>query len=71
MPPLDPPPVAWRVGVDLAPVDASDPGDARWLRACLWPDQPARQERLAAALAVAREHPVEVRRGDALARCRA
>ena len=57
VPPLDPPPVAWRVGVDLAPVDASDPADARWLRACLWPDQPARQERLAAALAVAREHP--------------
>ena len=67
VPPLDPPPVAWRVGVDLAPVDASDPDDARWLRACLWPDKPARQERLAAALAVAREHPVEVRRGDALA----
>ena len=55
------------VGVDLSPVDASDPDDARWLRACLWPDKPARQERLAAALAVAREHPVEVRRGDALA----
>ena len=67
VPPLDPPPVAWRVGVDLAPVDASDPDDARWLRACLWPDKPARQERLAAALAVAREHPVDVRRGDALA----
>jgi hypothetical protein len=65
-PPLDPPPVAWRAGVDLAPVDASDPDDARWLRACLWADQPARQERLAAALAVAREHPVDVRRGDAL-----
>ena len=53
-------------GVDLAPVDASDPADARWLRACLWPDQTARQARLAAALAVAREHPVDVRRGDAL-----
>jgi hypothetical protein len=67
VPPLDPPLVTWRVGVDLSPVDASDAGDARWLRACLWPDQPARQERLAAALAVAREHPVDVRRGDALA----
>ena len=67
VPPLDPPPVAWRAGIDLAPVDASDPADARWLRACLWPDQPARQARLAAALAIAREHPVEIRRGDALA----
>jgi hypothetical protein len=66
LPPLDPPPVSWRVGLDLSPIDASDPADARWLRACLWPDQLARQARLAAALAIAREHPVEVRRGDAL-----
>ena len=67
LPPLDPPPVSWRAGVDLAPVDASDPADARWLHACLWPDQPARHARLEAALAVAREHPVEIRRDDALA----
>jgi hypothetical protein len=67
VPPLDPPPVSWRAGIDLEPIDASDPADARWLRACLWPDQPARHTRLAAALAVAREHPVDVRRGDALA----
>ena len=25
VPPLDPPPVAWRAGIDLSPVDASDP----------------------------------------------
>ena len=67
VPPLDPPPVSWRAGLDLAPVDTSDPADARWLHACLWPDQPARHARLEAALAVAREHPVEIRRGDALA----
>jgi hypothetical protein len=67
VPPLNPPPVSWRVGLDLSPIDASDPADARWLRACLWPDQLARQARLEAALAIAREHPVEVRRGDALA----
>ena len=67
VPPLDPPPVSGRVGIDLSPLDATDPADARWLRACLWPDQPARHARLAAALAIAREHPVEIRRGDALA----
>jgi hypothetical protein len=67
-PPLEPPPVAWRAGVDLSPPDLADPLDVRWLRACLWPDQPARHARFEAALAVAREHgPVEVRRGDALA----
>jgi hypothetical protein len=67
MPPLDRPPVSWRAGIDLSPIDASDPADARWLRACLWPDQPARHARLAAALAVARDHPVEIHRGDAVA----
>jgi hypothetical protein len=66
VPPLDVPPVASRIGVDVAPPDPTDPDDARWLRACVWPDQTARHERLAAALAIAREHPVEVRRGDAL-----
>jgi len=66
-PPLDPPPVVWRAGVDLSPVDLTDPADVRWLHACVWPDQCERQERLDAALAVAREHgPVDVRRGDAL-----
>lgn len=67
VPRLEPPPVSCRAGIDLSPLDAADPADARWLKACLWPDQPARHERLAAALAVAREHPVEIRRGDALA----
>ena len=67
-PPLDPPPVAWRAGIDLSPFDLHDPDDVRWLRACLWPDQPARHARFEAALAVAHEHgPVDVRRGDALA----
>ena len=54
VPPLDPPPVAWRAGIDLSPVDLRDPDDVRWLRACVWPDQRARHERFEAALAVAR-----------------
>jgi len=67
VPPLDPPPVVWRAGIDRSPVDLRDEDDVRWLRACLWPDQAARHARLEAALQVAREHgPVEVRRGDAL-----
>ena len=68
VPPLDPPPVTWRAGIDLSPLDVRDPADVRWLRACLWPDQPARHARFDAALAVALAHgPVDVRRGDALA----
>jgi hypothetical protein len=67
VPPLEAPPVAWRAGIDRSPVDLREEGDVRWLRACVWPDQPARHERLQGALAVAREHgPVEIRRGDAL-----
>jgi hypothetical protein len=67
VPPLEAPPVAWRAGIDRSPIDVRDEEDVRWLRACVWPDQAARHERLAAALAVAREHgPVDIRRGDAL-----
>ena len=40
------PEVVARVGVDLDPVDVTNADDARWLRACLWPDQPERAARL-------------------------
>jgi len=60
-PPLALPEVGWRAGIDLAP--APDPD---WLRACVFADQPERLTRLDAALAIAREHPPELIRGDAL-----
>jgi hypothetical protein len=34
------PEVVTRIGLDRDPVDVTDPADARWLRACLWPEQP-------------------------------
>jgi hypothetical protein len=40
-----------RVGLDLSPLDAADPGDALWLRACIWPGEEERERRLLAALA--------------------
>ncbi len=43
-----------RLGLDPAPLDALDAGDARWLRACVWPGERAREERLDAALAAFR-----------------
>jgi hypothetical protein len=61
VPPLETPPVASRVGVDLAPGP-----DDEWLRACVFSDQKARLERLDAALAIAREHPPPLVQGDAL-----
>jgi hypothetical protein len=60
------PEVVGRIGIDLAPVDISDEADARWLRACLWPDQPERAERLDAAKRLSAMHPATLLAGDAL-----
>lgn len=50
-------------GVDLRPVDALR--DATRLLAYCWPDQPARMERLRAALRLAAHHPPQLSAGDA------
>ena len=60
------PEVVARVGVDLNPVDVRDPDDARWLHACLWPDQPERVERLNAAITLAASAPPTLLQGDAV-----
>lgn len=54
--------IADRRGVDLNPLDPTNPGDVLRLRSYTWPDQPDRMERLALALSIA--DPV-VDRGDA------
>jgi hypothetical protein len=60
------PEVVARVGVDLDPVDVTDADDARWLRACLWPDQPERAARLEAEMALAATAPPLLLSGDAV-----
>ncbi len=60
------PEVVARVGVDLDPVDVTDADDARWLRACLWPDQPERVARLEAEMALAATAPALLLRGNAV-----
>ena len=60
------PRVVARVGVDLDPVDVTDADDARWLRACLRPDQPERAARLEAEMALAATAPPLLLRGDAV-----
>jgi hypothetical protein len=60
------PEVVARVGVDLDPVDVTDADDARWLRACQWPDQPERIARLQAEIALAATAPPLLLRGDAI-----
>lgn len=63
--PSAPPGVGERVGLDLAPLDASDPDAAAWLEALVWPEHQDRLERLRAALAIRRETPVRLVAGDA------
>jgi hypothetical protein len=58
------PEVVARVGVDLDPVDVTDPDEARWLRACLGPDQAERAARLEAELALAATAPPLLLQGD-------
>ena len=59
--------IAWRVGVDRAPVDVANADEARWLQACLWPSKTERHERLDAAISVASRFPPRVIEGDAVA----
>jgi hypothetical protein len=60
------PQIAERLGIDRNPVDVHDPAEARWLEACVWPDQTDRFERLRAALALAMNDAIVVRQGDAI-----
>ena len=60
------PEVVTRVGVDRDPVDVTDADSARWLRACLPPDQPEQAARLDAELALAATAPPLLVRGDAI-----
>jgi len=60
------PEVVARVGVDLDPIDVTDPDDARWLRACLPPDQPERRATLDAEMALAATAPPVLLQGDAV-----
>jgi hypothetical protein len=50
------PALARRVGIDLSPIDVSDPADARWLLACVWPDT-GRAERVEASIRLTQQDP--------------
>lgn len=58
------PPIGWREGIDLNPLDATDPTARDWLRTLVWPGQDTRLARLDAALEVASRSGVRVRPGD-------
>jgi hypothetical protein len=59
------PPVAWRAGADIHPIDVNDERETRWLRALIWPEHTDRMALLDAALALARQYPPRIVAGDA------
>lgn len=66
--PVRHPEVAWRAGIDLNPLDVTDPDATAWLENLVWPEQDERRERLRAAIDVARQDPPLLVRGDLLDR---
>jgi len=67
-PPLpdDPPAVHSRVGIDLNPMDVTDPDDADWLRALVWPEHDERRRTLEGAIETAQRDPPNLVTGDLL-----
>ncbi|MEV0643823.1 DUF2332 domain-containing protein [Phytomonospora sp. NPDC050363] len=63
-PPAALPQVVWRAGLDLNPLDVTDPDDVAWLDALIWPEHAHRRDRLRAAAAVAAADPPRLIRGD-------
>ncbi len=58
------PEVVWRAGLDLNPLDVSDPTQAAWLESLVWPEQTQRLDHLRAAMKVARRIRPRVVRGS-------
>ncbi|MFA6117850.1 MAG: DUF2332 family protein [Sphingomonas sp.] len=52
-------------GVEIHPIDVSDPAAADRLRAYVWADNPDRLDRLSRAIAMIAEKPVNLTQGDA------
>ena len=64
-PPAALPPIAERAGLDLHPVDVTDPAARAWLEACAPPEATA-LARLTAAIDLTRRHRVPLLAGDVL-----
>ena len=60
------PTVAYRIGIDLAPIDVRDETAIRWLRALIWPEHMDRAELLEQAVQIARLDPPPLVAGNAI-----
>jgi hypothetical protein len=60
------PHIVWRAGLDLNPLDTSDPTQAAWLETLVWPEQTERLANLRAAMRVAAAFKPRVVKGDLL-----
>ena len=58
------PEVVWRAGIDLHPLDVTNPTDMTWLRCLVWPEETDRAQRLDAAITLARRYPPHIAQGD-------
>ena len=56
--------MTWRAGLDLDPVDISDPSQAAWLEALVWPEQGDRLAKLRIAMRIAAEKKPRIVKGD-------
>ncbi len=56
--------VVWRAGLDINPLDVTDPEEVAWLETLVWPGEGRRLELLQAAVGVARRDPPRIVEGD-------
>lgn len=64
VPALRVPEIAWRVGVDLHPLNAGDRSDIEWLETLIWPEHADRVVRLRRAAQLVADDPPEIVQGD-------
>jgi hypothetical protein len=58
------PEIQWRAGLDLEPIDLSNPDQVAWLETLVWPEHAERLDRLRTAVGIARRDPPRIVRGD-------
>lgn len=60
------PEIVWRAGLDLEPINLSDPDQVAWLEALVWPEERDRLARLREAMRIAQAARPNIVKGDLL-----